>query len=57
MRAIVYLIVKPTGHLDGEGVESVILIDAKLTSASADTVAARHPGAIVQKMTADKFPD
>ena len=53
----VYLIVKGTGLFDVNELEQVIVIDVKLTRASAEAVSRLTEGAKVIKMTANKtFP-
>lgn len=55
IRQPVYLVVKGTGHFDAKGVEQIIVLEAKLTRASADAACMKHEGAKVIKMIADKF--
>lgn len=54
MEVIVYLIVLPTGQLDEDGLESVIVLDVKLTRSSAQRVADNWPGSRIDKLKADK---
>lgn len=53
----IYVIYKPTGQKDENGAELCIIIDVKLTYASAMSIATKHEGALVKKMKADKFMD
>lgn len=56
MREIpIYIVVIPTGRTLDDKSEEVIILDVKLTRASADAVAARYDGkAKVKKLIADK---
>ena len=54
MKIPIYMIVFPTGQVDDEGVESVIVIDVKLTKMSAEQVQRVNPGSKLRKMIADK---
>ena len=55
MNVTVYMVLLPTGLVNEDGIESVIVIDVKLTMASAEAVALKHDGAIVEKRRADKL--
>jgi hypothetical protein len=52
----VYLVIKKTGVFSGDGLQCVVLIDVKLTRASAEAVAMQHDGATVEKLMATKTP-
>lgn len=54
MKVVIYLVRQRTGHFTEDGVESVIVVDAKLTRLAAERVAARYEGAEVVKLHADK---
>lgn len=54
MKVAVYLVIKGTGQFDENGTEYVLLVDVKLTQASAAAVAKTEEGARVIKMVADK---
>ena len=54
-KTAIYLIVQPTGQFDDDGVEIVVVLDVKLTSASADhAIEKSYPGAKKEKWFADK---
>lgn len=55
IRVPIFLVVKSTGLFDEEGVEQVIVLEAKLTRASADLACKNYEGAKVIKLIADKF--
>lgn len=50
----VYLIVKETGHFENNEPQC-ILLEAKLTKATAEMTAKKYEGAIVKKVVADKY--
>ena len=52
IRQAVYLVIKGTGLKDENGVEQVIVLEAKLTRASAEAACLRHEGAKIIKMIA-----
>jgi hypothetical protein len=54
MNVTVYMVVMPTGLIRDDGVESVVVIDIKLTRLAAELVQSKHPGAEVVKMSANK---
>ena len=54
MKLCVYLVVQRTGHFTEDGVESVIVVDIKLTRLAADHIASCYPNAEVVKLHADK---
>jgi hypothetical protein len=54
MRVSVYLIVKPTGLVTEDGLESVVVVDVKLTRLAAEQVAKAYQGAEIVKLQADK---
>lgn len=54
MNVIIYMVVLPTGLVRDDGVESVVVIDVKLTRMAAETVQSKHPGSEIVKMSADK---
>jgi len=51
----IYLVIKGTGLISADGVEQVIVLEAKLTRASAEAACTRQEGAKIVKMIADKF--
>jgi len=55
MEIAVYLVLLPTGLVNEDGVESVIVLDVKLTKASAQIAAKEYVGARVEKRKADKL--
>lgn len=54
MELAVYLVILPTGLVTDDGVESVIVLDVKLTYASAQIVAKEYDGARIEKRKANK---
>jgi len=54
MRVSVYLIVKPTGLVTEDGLESVVVVDVKLTRLAAEQIAKAYQGAEIVKLQADK---
>lgn len=53
-RMPLWAVLKPSGQLGPDGTEYYIILEIKLSRASADTAAAKYEGAIVQKYYADK---
>lgn len=56
MEIIIYMVVIPTGQLDEDGLESVIVLDVKLTRSSAQRVVDNWPGSRIDKLKATKKP-
>jgi hypothetical protein len=54
MNVTVYLVVKPTGLINDDGVESVVVVDIKLTRFAAEQVVLAHPGTEIVKLQANK---
>lgn len=54
MIVTVYLILLPTGLVDDDGVESVVVLGVKLTRAAAEAVQKEHNGAFIDKRRAEK---
>jgi len=54
MELAVYLVILPTGLVTDDGIESVIVLDVKLTYASAQIVAKGYDGARIEKRKANK---